>query len=168
VTTLFFLLVFRVMWAQSPPLSRDDKVVQLVADLANEVRQLRIEVATLSLELHKRRMQTLEQEIQATERERRLAEFDEVAGHDQIVSAETQLAGRDLDSAERLEIAALRDALVSDQQASVRRKRSETAEREASLRKEWESERAAADEARRTRQALLTPPQRSLPSSANP
>jgi hypothetical protein len=52
-------------------------------------------------------------------------------------------------------MATIRNALLSSEQVEVRRRRTEIAEREASLRKQWETERESANQARQTQQALL-------------
>jgi hypothetical protein len=149
------LLVPRGTWAQQSPPARDNPPAETVAALGNEVRQLRLEIAKLRVDIHERRLQTLEQDIATVERERRQAESEEASGQEQILGAEAQLAGQDLDPAERQEMATIRNALLSSEQVEVRRRRSETAGREASLRKQWETERESANEARRTQEALL-------------
>jgi hypothetical protein len=149
------LLMARGTWAQQSPPARDNPPAETVAALGNEVRQLRLEIAKLRVDIHERRLQTLEQDIATVERERRQAESEEAAGQEQILSAEAQLAGQDLDPAERQEMATIRNALLSSEQVEVRRRRTEIAEREASLRKQWETERESANQARRTQQALL-------------
>src|SRR3954453_4357224 len=77
---------------------------KLVSELAKEVRELRIEVAVLRLAWREQRLRALEEQIRAAERDARMADYEEGAGRQDILSAETLLAGSDLDPDERAEV----------------------------------------------------------------
>ncbi len=150
--TIPLLVAFVGASAQTPAPAHDDQV-QLVSELSKQVHQLRIEVTALRLEWHERRMQALEEQIRGAEAERHLAEYEDAAGRDESLAAEIQLAGSDLDATERTELTGIRDALLTGGQQRLQR-RTETAERESALRSQWEHERAAAEEFRRTLKTL--------------
>ena len=155
LVTVIFLVTRGEAWAQPSPSPRDNPLAEIVEALAKEVHQLRLEVANLRVDIHQPRLQSLERDLQVTEQKRRLAESEEAACREKILDAEDQLARQDLDLAERQELAAIRDALVSSDQPEVRRRRAEITDRAASLRKQWETEPESADQARRMQQALL-------------
>ena len=78
-----------------------------------------------------------------------MADYEEGSGREDILSAETLLAGSDLDPDERAEVTGLKDQLLNEGQQQLHTRRSEAAARESVLRGEWERERAAADKCRR-------------------
>ena len=122
--------------------------------MAREVRELRIEVAVLRLSWREQRLRALEEQIRAAERDARMADYEEGSGREDILSAETLLAGSDLDPDERAEVTGLKDQLLNEGQQQLHLRRSEAAGRESALRGEWERERAAADKCRRDLAAL--------------
>ena len=113
-----------------------------------------------------RSVRTLEEQVRAAESERRLAEYEDQAAGDEILAAETQLTGSDLDEAERVELTDQKNALITEGQQRLRRSRIETAERESVLQREVERERAITEDARRRLSSLQGDPAGALPSKA--
>jgi hypothetical protein len=134
--------------AQAPVPPASGEPAKLLSELAREVRELRIEVAVLRLSWREQRLRVLEEQIRAAERDGRMADYEEGSGREDILAAETLLAGSDLDPDERAEVTGLKDQLVNEGQQQLHLRRSEAAGRESALRGEWERERAAADKCR--------------------
>ena len=141
-------------FAQAPVSQSPTEPAKLLYELATEVRELRIEVAVLRLAWREQRLRVLEEQIRAAERERRVSEYEEGAGRDEVLTAETLLAGSELDSAERAELTGLKDQLLTERQQQLNLRRSEAAERESALLKESERERSAVETCRREITAL--------------
>jgi len=140
--------------AQAPVSPSPQEPAKLFFELAREVRELRIEVALLRLSWREQRLRALQEQIRAAERDSRMADYEEGSGREDILAAETLLAGADLDPSERAEVTGLKDQLLNEGQQQLHIRQSETAARESALRGEWERERAAAERCRRDLAAL--------------
>jgi hypothetical protein len=136
------------------PVPAQPETAQSLSALSKQVYELRIEVATLRLAWQEQRMQELAKEIHAAERERRLAEYEDAAMRDEILAAETQLGGSELDDAGRTELTALKNAFLTEGQQRLKDRRTDLAERESALRSEWEREREKAEALRRALNSL--------------
>ena len=131
-------------YGQAAAAATEDKIIQLVRKLAEEVRQLNIELTALKLALHEMRAKDLDQQLRsiATQQQELAQEDSSLRG--ELAETERQLTRGDLTDSERAALEEVRTSFLTESPRELRQEALALQQKEIELRKQVDQERLQA------------------------